>query len=749
MPKKKKQSKKKTQAKKKQPEKKQEQVFWPVAGAILLFVVAFFILLGGFDSGGPLPQGMFNGSEWAFGTAAYVVPFALSALAVWKIRSESHKIPLQEFFSVVSFLVVLSAWLHVTFPVESITDRALGRELSRGGEVGSLVGDIVLQALNTVPASVLLFVVATLLFLLSLRLSPMLLINWITKQFERTKKHEDGEYSELSALKKKSGDSGFTLRAGVPVEDKEDAAKESEQKPKHTSFKNTAQQLSKSETHEALTIASDPDWKLPEIELLNQKEGKANAGDVNGNAELIQSSLANFNIDIEMDSANIGPRVTQYRLRPPTGVKLTKITALENNLALDLAATAIRIEAPIPGKRLVGIEVPNKQSATVRVSGILKSPEWKKETANLAFAVGKDISGKSIVLNLAKMPHLLVAGQTGSGKSVMINAILTSLMYRNSPADLKFILVDPKFVELKTYNDIPHLLTPVITEPEKCISALKWAVAEMERRLRTLSEANASNIDEYNASKHEEGMPFIVIVIDELSDLMMMAARDVEQLIVRLAQKSRAAGIHLVLATQRPSVNVITGLIKANIPARIAFTVNSHVDSKTILDMAGAEKLLGTGDMLFTTAEMPKPRRAQGALINKDEVIKVTDFLREQRHAEYDDEIVSQSVQLNGRGGVVADIGGTDADDDMYKDAVGAVIQAGKASTSMLQRRLRIGYGRAARLIETMEEQGIVGPADGSKAREVLVASIDEINGPAQSQDDVYGDMPDEDEYAA
>ncbi len=346
------------------------------------------------------------------------------------------------------------------------------------------------------------------------------------------------------------------------------------------------------------------------------------------------------------------------------------------------------------------------------------------------------------------MPHLLVAGQTGSGKSVMINALLTSLTYRNSPADLKLILVDPKHVELRTYNDIPHLLTPVITEPEKCISALKWAVAEMERRLKTMSDANASNIDEYNSAMKESGMPYIVIVIDELSDLMMMAARDVEALIVRLAQKSRAAGIHLVLATQRPSVNVITGLIKANVPARIAFTVNSHVDSKTILDMGGAEKLLGAGDMLYTTAEMAKPRRAQAALINKDEIVKVTDFLREQRQADYDDEVVSQSVQLNGRGGVVADFGANEADDDMFKDAVNIVINAGKASTSMLQRRLRIGYGRAARLIETMEEQGIVGPADGSRPREVLVSSADEVFNPttsAGSSDDVYDDMPDED----
>jgi DNA segregation ATPase FtsK/SpoIIIE, S-DNA-T family len=351
----------------------------------------------------------------------------------------------------------------------------------------------------------------------------------------------------------------------------------------------------------------------------------------------------------------------------------------------------------------------------------------------LGFAIGKDISGTPIVGDLAKMPHLLVAGQTGSGKSVMINTILTSLLFRNSPSDLKLILVDPKQVELKPYDDIPHLLTPVLTEPEKCISALKWAVAEMERRYKALADAGKRNIAEYNNVKKEEGMPYIVIVIDELADLMMMAARDVEALVVRIAQKARAVGIHLVLATQRPSVDVITGLIKANIPARIAFTTASQVDSRTIIDQIGAEKLLGQGDMLLLTADMPKPKRIQGAFIGDDETVKVMDFIRMQRPPQYDDEVMSQPVQLNGKGGIVADYGGQDADDDMWRDAVRVVIENHKASTSLLQRRLRIGYGRAARLIETMEEQGIVGAADGSRPREVLVSSAEEVFGGADA----------------
>ena len=353
-----------------------------------------------------------------------------------------------------------------------------------------------------------------------------------------------------------------------------------------------------------------------------------------------------------------------------------------------------------------------------------------------------------MMADLARMPHLLVAGQTGSGKSVMINDILTSLLYRNSPSDLKLILVDPKTVELTPYNDIPHLLTPVITEPEKCISALKWAVAEMERRYRTLSEQKKRNIGEYNSIKGIEGMPYIVIVIDELADLMMMAARDVEALIVRIAQKARAVGIHLILATQRPSVDVITGLIKANVPARIAFTTASQVDSRTIIDQIGAEKLLGMGDMLLSTADMPKPKRVQAAFISDGETVKVTDFIREQRAPDYNDEVVSQPVVI-GKGGVVADMGDSGgADDDMFRDAVRVVIENKKASTSLLQRRLRIGYGRAARLIEEMEEQGIIGQADGSRPREVLVSSLDQVFGGGVSGDgDAGAEAPIQDVY--
>ena len=687
--------------------------FWAFAGATLLCLAALFLLLGGFGTGGPLPIGAFSGAFAVFGWAAYLLPFALVYWGVAKFISEDHRISFGKFMGMLCILLFSAGFLSVTTAGQGVSGQT-----GHGGDVGDLLSTMILGALDVAPAAILFFVLTILAVFFAFAISPKVLITMF-KLFKRSPPDE----GDLAALKARAEATNFTLNEGVPVEHHTPNANPVQLR----SLKDTAQKLTAAENHEALMTASDPNWRFPSIDLLNKKQDKADAGDVNANAQAIHDTFANFNINVEMEGANIGPRVTQFTLKPPTGVKLTKITALENNLALDLAAQSIRIEAPIPGQRAVGIEVPNIKAATVRLSSIFLSRGWQDLTGPLGFAIGMDISGAPVVADLDKMPHLLVAGQTGSGKSVMINDILTSLLYRNSPADLKLILVDPKQVELKPYDDIPHLLTPVITEPEKCISALKWAVAEMERRYRTLADEKKRNIGEYNALKKEEGMPYIVIVIDELADLMMMAARDVEALIVRIAQKARAVGIHLVLATQRPSVDVITGLIKANIPARIAFTTASQVDSRTIIDQIGAEKLLGRGDMLLLTADMPKPKRVQAALINDDETNRVTDFIREQSPPNYNDEVISLPVVLNGKGGVVADYGANDADDDMFKDAVRCVIESRKASTSLLQRRLRIGYGRAARLIETMEEQGIVGPADGSRPREVLVSSMDAV----------------------
>jgi DNA segregation ATPase FtsK/SpoIIIE, S-DNA-T family len=703
--------KKQTRARKKKEEVVERSPFWPVTGAVILMILGVFLLLGGFGTGGPMPKGMFHGVYWTLGWAAYLAPFAFVFWGVHKFMGEEHHIPRGKVITMALLLVFSSALLHVAFVTKGLTEYTGGH----GGHVGSGLGGLALAALDKFPASLAFFVLAALMFCFAFGIAPKSIIQ-LFKRPER----EEGE-EDLGSLKAKAVQSGFQLNEGVPVEHHNSAA--------HVSgIKNTAQKMTPAEDHRALTLASDPNWKFPGVDLLNQNQDKADAGNVEGNAKVIKETFANFNIEVDMEGANIGPRVTQYTLKPPSNTKLTKITALESNLALDLAAHSIRMEAPIPGKRAVGIEVPNVKPATVRIASILQSQEWGGLTSPLGFIIGKDIAGQAVVGDLGKMPHLLVAGQTGSGKSVMINDILTSLLYRNSPSELKLILVDPKQVELTPYNDIPHLLTPVINEPEKCISALKWAVAEMERRLKAMAEVGRRNIQEYNNLKKEEGMPYIVIVIDELADLMMMAARDVEALVVRLAQKARAAGIHLVLATQRPSVDVITGLIKANVPARIAFTTASQVDSRTIIDQMGAEKLLGRGDMLFLTSDMPKPKRVQAALIEDGETLKVTDFIRQQRPPQYDDEVVSQPVQLNGKGGVVAEIGDT-SDEPVYQDAVRVVIEARKASTSLLQRRLRIGYGKAARLIEAMEEQGIIGAADGSRPRDVLVSSLDEVFG--------------------
>lgn len=719
--------------KKAAPVEVERSAFWPLSFAVILCVVALFMLLGGFGTGGPLPVGLFHSGYWLVGWAAYFIPVVLVYWGITKFTNEDHRMPAAKLLGVSAIVLFFACFLFTAFADKTASG---AWQNGHGGELGAALGGAALSLLDKLPASIMFLVFSVLAVFFAFGISPKVLLK-LANIFKQQESQED---SDMARLKQRAETPGFKLNEGVPVEHVEAADKP---RPRLATMKNSAapEKVSAPENHEALTLASDPDWKFPGVDLLDPKQDKADPGDVNGNAQIIHDTFSNFNIDVEMEGANVGPRVTQYTLKPPTGVKLTKITALENNLALDLAAHAIRMEAPIPGKRAVGIEVPNVKPALVGLSSILQSRDWTDNKNPLTFAIGKDIGGRPVVVDLAKMPHLLVAGQTGSGKSVMINDILTSMLYRNSPSDLKLILVDPKQVELTPYNDIPHLLTPVINEPEKCISALKWAVAEMERRLRTMAEVGKRNIGEYNNLKKEEGMPYIVIVIDELADLMMMAARDVESLIVRLAQKARAAGIHLVLATQRPSVDVITGLIKANVPARIAFTVASQVDSRTIIDQMGAEKLLGRGDMLISTSDMPKPKRVQAAFISDEETEKVTAFIREQRPPQYDDEIISQPVQIGGKGGNVVEHGsGNDADDDMWKDAVKVVIEGGKASTSLLQRRLRIGYGRAARLIETMEEQGIVGPADGSRPREVLVSSLDEVFAAAETATDAGSD---------
>lgn len=712
--------------------------FWQQVLALGLIAFSILLVVAWFGVGGPVLEWIQQTALQFIGFAIYVVPFLFVYVGVEIFRAEKNKLPLVMKFATVLLLV----WFAGIF--------GLG---TNGGWVGEQVNIPMLAMVDNPIAAFIyvLLILVTLLFLF--RASPFSLIQRVWSLMQ-TEKFDVGnvkvmrQAAETDGKDKKKPLADFKLNNGVEALDPD--MLEDEKKPSRmSSFKGSVKQDKAAEQRSALMSISDPNWKAPSVDLLEKKQSPANAGDVQQNAQIIKDTLSEFNIDVEMEGANIGPKVTQYTLSPPSGVKLTKITALETNIALNLAAQTIRIEAPIPGRRAVGIEVPNRKAADVRLYGVLTSKQWVEGHEPLAFGIGRDIAGEAVVGELNKMPHLLIAGQTGSGKSVMINTLLTSLLYRNSPSEMKLILVDPKQVEMASYEDIPHLLTPVITEPEKTISALKWAVNEMERRYKLLAEKRIKDIktyntkmaaggtkisvkdDEGNMQEHEEGaMPYIVIVIDELADLMMVAGRDVEALIVRLAQKARAVGIHLVLATQRPSVNVITGLIKANIPARIAFTVASQVDSRTILDQVGAEKLLGQGDMLMYTPSMSKPIRVQGAWVTDDEVEKITNHLRMQSAPQYNDEIISQPVQLNGKGGVVMDFATDTSGDQTYQEALRTVVESGKASASVLQRRLGIGYAKAARYIDTMEEQGIIGPPTGnSKPRDVLVTSLDDLSG--------------------
>ena len=683
--------------------------------AVVLSVLAVLLIFADFDFGGTLVTGLFHGLKVVLGNAALILPVIFAALAWRLFQPSKYQVRAWHYLSLAVLLAAFAALWHIGVdPASSFTT---GRAGNGGGLVGYGITSFMLPILNHVAATIILVAVMAIALIVASGTNLSRLFVGLGPVFNRAPKDEELTVNDATATPppelKVNDHSGSALPirgtiGGDPLP------------PRPVP--------EKAEPQEALTAGEDINWKSPDMTLLSQVSSKADAGDVKANAATIASTMESFGITVQMGEVNVGPTVTQYTFTPPNGVKLNKITTLDTNLALSLAAHPIRIEAPIPGKSAVGVEIPNKGIAMVRLRNLLETPEWNKETAPLTFVLGRDVSGTPMFADLAKMPHMLIAGATGSGKSAMINSFLTSLLYRNSPNELKLILVDPKRVELGLYNGIPHLLAEVINEPEKTISALKWAVAEMERRYKLLEAAGNRNIIEYNKSHPDEAMTYIVIVIDEMADLMIVAAKDVETLVVRLAQMARAIGIHLVLATQRPSVDVITGVIKANIPARLAFSVASQIDSRTILDQMGAEKLLGKGDMLFASPEMMKPRRIQGAFLEESEVKAVTDFLRLQRAPQYNDEVLAQKVNI-GSGGGSAGGGDGEIDDDLFNDAAEAVIRAGKASTSMLQRRLRVGYARAARLIDLLEEQGVVGPADGARPRDVLVSSLDQVVG--------------------
>lgn len=470
-------------------------------------------------------------------------------------------------------------------------------------------------------------------------------------------------------------------------------------------------------------------WENPPLSLLADNAGaKAERGDVKRIAQIIEKTLESFGIAARVAEVNLGPAVTQYALEIALGTKVSKITSLANDLALATEAPSgqIRIEAPIPGRSLVGIEIPNRSLEVVPLRTMLSSQVMHKAKSKLTVAMGLDVSGSPVVADIAKMPHVLIAGTTGSGKSYLMNAFICSLLFRASPQEVKMILVDPKRVEFTQYNGIPHLLTPVIVEPEKILSALKWAMGEMERRYKLFAERGVRNIDSYNELSGFQALPYVIIVIDELADLMMLAPVEVEDAIARLAQMARATGIHLVIATQRPSVNVITGLIKANIPTRIALNVSSQIDSRVILDGPGAEKLLGRGDMLYVPPDAAKPTRIQGAFVSEKEVQRLVGYLKEKSpEVNYTEEVTQQQVSVKGKG--LASSGGGEGKDSLFDDAVRVVCQYDKASASLLQRKLSVGYSRAAKLLDQLEENGIIGPAEGSKPRDVLSKNADEV----------------------
>lgn len=692
--------------------------FWRQIIAVLMVALALFFVVTWFGQGGTILNEIHKFILNGLGFGTYFIPALLVYLGIKILRADDNRVAVPVYIA--SILMIF--WLS-----------GIAAIWGNGGLIGNWLNSLMLNVLSQ---GIVIFIYIILIFITSLfilQISPVTFFKGTKNLAKRDKATKDEDSDDPK--KKKLGQLEIKVNSGVNTAE---PAKSTPSILNKSAIKKPTPQTAELKEPAALVAISDPDWKMPSVDLLEKKQSPADAGNIQQNAYIIKSTLAEFGIDVEMEGANVGPRVTQYTMKPPAGVNLSKILARDKELALNLAVDKIRIEAPIPGTRSVGVEIPNARSADVRMRGVLESPEWKKTSDPLAFAVGKDISGKAVIANLAKMPHLLIAGTTGSGKSVMTNTLISSLLYRNSPSDMKLIIVDPKQVEMAQYQDIPHLLTPIITQTDKALSAMKWSVGEMERRYTLMAKEKVKNIADYNAKmaknndpEKEGKMPYIVIVIDEMADLMMMAGKDLEMLIVRIAQKGRAAGIHLVLATQRPEVKVITGLIKANIPGRIAFAVGSQMDSRIMLDQGGAEKLLGKGDMLLLTTEMMgKPRRIQGAWASDEDIAKVTDFLRDQRPPEYNDEVVAQQVSIKGltpEGG--AGLGRRfDPTDPTVRQAVEITLNKGKFSTAMLQTYLGKGHGFVSGLAIWLEEIGVIGPQNGNKPREVLISSMEEFD---------------------
>jgi S-DNA-T family DNA segregation ATPase FtsK/SpoIIIE len=682
--------------------------------AIGFLVVAAFLAFAAFAKAGALGEIVYKVSTFLFGIGYYLLPIILFALGVSFLASLKHNLAIPKMIGA-AFIFISGLGI-----VDLIFDN--------GGLIGDFLAGILDKLLGFWVSLIVLFSILLISILVIFNLSIKIDFK---KMFAKKERLED--------------DAPEVVIKGV--EEKNDTDDEEEDEDDDVPIVSPAPTQAPASKPSGLIFfakrSAQQTFTAPPNSLLQRDSGKPEVGDVKANANIIKRTLSNFGIQVEMDEVSIGPSITRYALKPAEGVKLSRIVALQNDLSLALAAHPLRVEAPIPGKSLVGIEIPNSIKTTVGLGSLIKDPAFEDPSIPLSVCLGKGISGKAQIANLAKMPHALIAGTTGSGKSGTIHALVTSLLYKNHPDQLKFIMVDPKRVELTLYNKIPHLLTPVITDAKKAILALKWAAKEMDRRYDVLEENAVRDIQSYHKNILEpalkkskdstdeelpENMPYIVVIIDELADIMQAYPRELESAIVRLAQMSRAVGIHLLISTQRPSVNVITGLIKANIPTRIALQVASQIDSRTILDMPGAEKLLGAGDMLYLSGEMSQPIRLQSAYVTEKEVKAVVDWLQNQ----YKDEIGISNIDLGGNANndpnpmdAIAAAGGFDDpadEDDLYNEARRIVIEAGKASTSYIQRKLRVGYSRAARLIDLLEERGVVGPADGSKPRDVIGA---------------------------
>ena len=707
--------------------------FWHQIFAVFMIALALFFVITWFGHGGSFLNTVHETILKGLGLATYFIPMLLVYLAVRIFRSDTNRIAPPVYIAGVFMLL----WLT-----------GIGAIWKNGGIVGDWLNSIMLKALDQgfVIVIYILLIFITLLFLF--QLSPLAFFR-NAKSMARPKQKSIAKDDEENP----KGQLEIKVNSGLG----DDKSEEKPAKGGFLSRKRTKAPLAIKEPPKekeaakeptALIAVSDPDWKMPGTDLLTKKQSPADAGNIQQNALIIKDTFAEFGIDVEMKGANIGPRVTQYTLKAPGGVNLSKIAARDKELAYKLSAKTVRIEAPIPGTQLIGVEVPNIRAEGVSLRGLIESEEWRHTKAPLTFAVGKNISGQPVVADLADMRHLLIAGTTGSGKSVMTNTLIMSLLYRNAPSDMRLIIVDPKRVEMAVYKDIPHLLTPIINDTSKALSAMKWAAGEMDRRYTIMEEAGVKTIVDYNnlmeeksksGSKEEkdgeEGgkMPYIVIVIDEMSDLMMQASKELEPLIVRIAQLGRAAGMHLVLATQKPIVKVITGLIKGNIPSRIAFRVLSSMDSRIILDSSGAEKLLGQGDMLLSSEQTSNgPERIQGAWTPDSDIKKVTDFLRNQRPPQYNDEVIAQVVALKGGGGGLSDMDGLgrkfDPQDPLVRKAIEICLKNGKFSTSLLQTYLSKSHGYVSGLGVWLEELGVIGPVNGTKPRELLITSMEEFD---------------------